>query len=166
VIGSDKYLTIFTSRVPQALTDAEAAANPDAQLPGDLQRVTYYLGIEGGLCRQVRPWVTADGVGNTTEPDNSTELLDKIAEEVRDVTFEYFDGGVWLGEWDGSQTGVDGVTLTGPPRAIRVTMTLEVTGRGNVVTQKTVQKVFVVRAAAGMYTPPTDTAPMTGSTMP
>jgi prepilin-type N-terminal cleavage/methylation domain-containing protein len=167
VLGSDKYLTIFTSRVPQALTDTEAAANPDAQLPADLQRVTFYLGTDGGLCRQVRPWVTADGVGNNAEPDLSTEDLDTIAPEVRDVTFEYFDGGVWLGEWDGTQTGLDGVTLTGPPRAIRVTLVIEVNGRGNVATQKTVQQVFVVRAAAGTYTPPTEeTTTTTTGTMP
>ena len=169
VIGADRSLTLFTSRVPLALVDAEVAAAGDLQLPGDLQRVTYYLGTQGGLCRQVRPWVTADGVGNVVEPDYTTEDVDLIAPEVLDITFEYFDGGVWLGEWDGSAMMIDGVTLQGPPRAIRVTLVLEVTGRGNVAIEKTVQKVFVIRAAAGTYTPPTsstDTTTPPEGTMP
>ncbi len=162
VYGSDKFVTIFVSRVPTALTDIEAAANPDLLLGADVRKVTYYLGAAGGLCRQERLWVTADGVGNVMEPDYSTEEFDVIAPEVADVTFEYLDAGSWLGTWDGTQVSTDGVSLVGPPRAIRVTMVLEFPGSNGQPVQKRVAHVFPVRSAVGLYQPPIDT--MTGTT--
>lgn len=155
VIGGDKYLTIFVSRVPTALTDLEAAANPDLLLGADIRKVTYYLGANGGLCRQERLWVTADGVGNVLEPDYSTEDFDMIAPEVADITFEYLDAGSWLGTWDGTQVSTDGVSLVGPPRAIRVIMVLEFPGSDGQMVQKRVSHVFPIRSAVGTYQPPT-----------
>jgi prepilin-type N-terminal cleavage/methylation domain-containing protein len=159
VMGTDKTLTVFVSRVPLTLTDAAAASNTEVQQPADLRRVTYYLASDGsGLCRQERPWVTADGVRNSVEPDRSDEAADLIAPEVKDVSFEYLDAGFWLGEWDGSLPGTDGVTVTGPPRAVRATFTLEVPVRGGGVVEKKVQHVFLVRSAVGTYVPPTEGA--------
>lgn len=154
-MGADKYLTIFVSRVPTALTDLEAAANPDLLLGADVRKVTYYLHANGGLCRQERLWVTADGVGNTTEPDYSTEDFDLIAPEVADITFEYLDAGTWLGAWDGTAVSTDGVSLVGPPRAIRVIMVLEFPGSDGQTVQKRVSHVFPIRSAVGTYQPPT-----------
>lgn len=157
VIGTDKQLVVFAGRAPDGLTDPAAAADPNAVLGADFKKIVYYLASDGGgLCRQVRPMVTADGVWNTTDPDTSTEATDVIAPEVRDVTFEYYDGGTWQGSWDGSETSDDGVTLLGPPRAVRVTLTLEFPGKGGTTTQKRVQQVFPIRAAVGTYKPPTD----------
>ena len=104
VIGTDRQFTVFMSRVPESLVNPEAAADPTLILPGDLRRITYYLASDGsGLCRQERPWVTADGVRNSVDPDYTTEAADLIAPEVRDVTFEYLDAatGEYLTEWDG-----------------------------------------------------------------
>ena len=155
VVGTDKQLTIFLSRVPTSLVDLEAAANVDVSLPADLRRVTYYLSSDGvGLCRQERPWVTADGVWNTSDPDRTDELSEIIAPEVLDVTFEYFDGSAWQSTWDGSQTASDGVALTGPPRAIRVTFVMQFSSRGAML-QKQVVHTFPVRTAVGNYVPPT-----------
>ena len=74
--------------------------------------------------------MTADGVRNSTDPDCTTEAADLIAPEVVDVTFEYLTrrpASGWA-SWDGSLVGADGVTPTGPPRAIRVTFVLEFPG--------------------------------------
>jgi prepilin-type N-terminal cleavage/methylation domain-containing protein len=162
LIGTEQQFTVFMSRVPESLVNPEAAADPTLILPGDQRRITYYLASDGsGLCRQERPWVTADGVRNSVDPDYSTEAADLIAPEVKDVIFEYLDAatGEYLTSWDGGVVGADGVTPTGPPRAIRVTFVLEFPGGG--ATQKQVQHVFPVRAAVGTYVPPTETTEMT-----
>ncbi len=168
VIGTDKQLTAFVSRVPESMTDPEAALDPTALLPADVRRVTYYLSPDGlGLCRQERPWATADGVWNSADPDLSTADRDVIAPEVKDVTFEYFDGADWQSSWDGSQPGSDGVTPLGPPRAVRATFVLQFPGRGGEVTERRVQHVVPIRAAVGTYTPPdtgTTTGPAGGTT--
>jgi hypothetical protein len=160
LVGTDRQFTVFASRVPESLVNPEAAADPSLVLPGDLRRVTYYMASDGsGLCRQERPWVTADGVRNSVDPDYSTEAADLIAPEVKDVTFEYLDAasGEYLPSWDGGAVGADGVTPTGPPRAIRVTFSLEFPGPRGGPTQKQIQQVFPVRAAVGMYAPSTGT---------
>lgn len=167
VVGTADSITFFTSRSPTGLTDAAAAADPAAVLPGDLRRVSYYLASDGaGLCRQERPWVTADGVGNAIDPDRADEAGDVIAPEVVGFGLEYFDGGSWVGEWDGAVTDLDGVALTGPPRAVRVTLTLEFPGKNGVTTQKIVTHTIPVRAAVGNYRPELTTDPATTVTDP
>jgi prepilin-type N-terminal cleavage/methylation domain-containing protein len=160
VFGGPQQLTLFGSRVPPGLTNRETVAAGTDQVPADLMRATYYLHSSGrGLCRQVRPWVTADGVRNSFDPDRSTEDADLIAEEVTDLYFEYFDGASWAGEWDGSQTQTDGKSVQGPPRAVRVTLTLQ-TPSGRV---KQIQHTFPLRAAVGLYQPPVDPAATTST---
>jgi len=153
VVGTDKQLSVFLSRLPSALTDLDAINAADVATPSDLRRVTYYLASDGtGLARQERPWVTADGVWNAADPDRANEAAEVVAPEVKDVTFEYYDGGTWQSSWDGSQTATDGVSLTGPPRAVRVTLTLEFAGRGGAKTKRVTQTV-PLRAAVGNYLP-------------
>jgi hypothetical protein len=157
VIGSDKQLTIFTSRVPNTLVDPMSLLDPAVLQPADLRRVSYYLAPSStGLCRQERPWVTADGVRNSPDPDYSTEDGDMFSPEVTDVTFEYFDGTDWQTAWDGTMPDTDGVTPIGPPRAIRVTLTFQMPGRGSATVQKQVRHVFPIRAAVGTFRPVTD----------
>ena len=152
VVGGDKQVTLFVSRLPTALTDLDVINVTDVSLPSDLRRVTYYLATDGGLARQSKPWVTADGVWNATDPDRSNEAAEVIAPEVLDASFEYYDGGTWLSQWDGSATAIDGTSLTGPPRAIRVTLVLEFSARGG-RQQKRVSQVIPLRAAVGNYQP-------------
>jgi prepilin-type N-terminal cleavage/methylation domain-containing protein len=171
MIGSDTILTVFTSRVPEALSSPEVAFDPTLLLPADLRRVTYYMSPSGaGLCRQERPWVTADGVRNSIDPDYSTEALDLIAPEVQDVLFEYYDGGAWLPFWDGSELAIDGKSVAGPPRAVRATFVLVFPGQGGEVVVRQVQHVFPIRAAVGGYLPPLTgtepTQPDTGTVPP
>ena len=168
VVGTDKQLSLFVSRLPTALTDLDAINATDVALPSDLRRVTYYLASDGtGLARQSKPWVTADGVWNATDPDRANELAEVIAPEVKDATFEYYDGGTWQSSWDGSATAIDGTSLTGPPRAIRVTLVLQFTTRG-VLQQKRVTQTIPLRAAVGNFLPadPTTTTTTTPATTP
>lgn len=144
--GTANQLTLFVSRVPPSLTGADMAFDPRP----DLRRVIYYLGSNGGLCRQERPWVTADGVRNSVDPDLATESLDRIAPEVTDVLFEYFDGGSWASQWTGSDATTDGTTPIGPPRAVRVTLTIQPPGG----TPRTIKHVIPLRAAVGLAAPP------------
>jgi len=157
VIGTDKQLTVFASRLPGALTSARGLRSEAAGAQGasDLVRITYWIGGSGGLCRQERPWVTADGVRNSSDPDISDEAGDTLVQEVKDVTFAYFDGSSWLPDWDGSKPSPDGVTPTGPPRAIKVTLTYSIpAGRMGVPPlEQKVEQVIAVRAAPGSNTP-------------
>ena len=154
LVGNDKQITLFVSRVPTALVNPElamAVAASAKTLPPDLRRVTYYLSSSGGLCRQEKPYVTADGVRNSTDPDRSQEADDLISDEVLDMTIEYFDGSAWQTEWTGSDLTDDQQSVKGPPRAIRMTLVIQVLGAAQ---SKTIQHVFPVRAAVGLYTPP------------
>jgi len=167
VVGTDKSLTIYASGLPNALAYTGELANPTtAQAPSDLRRITYWLRSGGGLCRQERPWVTADGVRNSADPDLSDEDGDTLVEEVTDVTFEYWDGTGWTTSWDGSSPAADGVTPTGPPRAIRVTLVFEVpSNRPNQPPVKqTAVQVIRVPSAPGPVTP-TMVEPSTDSGM-
>jgi prepilin-type N-terminal cleavage/methylation domain-containing protein len=151
VIGADKQFSVFVARTPDG-----ANSDPNVQGRADLRRITYWLGANGGLCRQERPWVTADGVRNSVDPDLTYgEENDSIAPEVTDVTFEYFDGSGWAGSWDGSILGPDGVTPQGPPRAVRakLVLTFPASRGGQQPIERTVTQVIPIRAAPGTYTP-------------
>jgi prepilin-type N-terminal cleavage/methylation domain-containing protein len=153
--GTDTQLTLFISRVPLCLVNPETANPQSGNIPdprSDLRRITYYLGGNGqGLCRQERPWVTADGVRNSTDPESGDEAVDLIAQEVTAITFAYFDGTNWQSSWTGSDTTTDGTTVKGPPRAVKVTLTIQLPGDSQ---PKTVSHVILVRAAFGLAQPP------------
>ncbi|MCU0705182.1 MAG: prepilin-type N-terminal cleavage/methylation domain-containing protein [Fimbriiglobus sp.] len=147
LVGTTNQLIVFLSRSPEYLRKRGAT---DAAITPDLVKVTYYLHSSGkGLCRQERPWVTADGVWNTTEPDRTTEDTDRIASEVVNVAFEYASGSGYVSDWDGSVADATGATNQGPPRAVRMTLTLEFTLRDGTTTTKDVSHVYPLRAAAG-----------------
>jgi hypothetical protein len=153
LFGSAKQLTLFVSRVPPALSSPETAdpyAEGSIDLRPDLRRVTYYLSAEG-LCRQEKPWVTAEGIRNSADPVSGEESQDLISDEITDLTFSYFDGTQWLSDWTGSDVTTDGKSVKGPPRAIKVVMTIQPAGAAD---PKVVSHVIPVRAAVGLYVPP------------
>ncbi len=152
VIGDNQQLTLFVSKVPRALLERTTAGATEATtiLPPDLQRVTYYMAAGGtGLCRQVRPWLTAAGTGDGTALDTSNEAFEVIAPEVKSVGFEYLNGTGWDGSWDGSSAALDDSAMMGPPRAIRVTLVFALLDDRGQTTEKTVIHVFPVRASIG-----------------
>jgi hypothetical protein len=161
IIGYEDRLVIFTARVPSVLATPGAlnqpASNLEQQTSG-LYRVIYWLGVNGGLCRQESPWVTADGIGNSDEPDRTSEELFKIVPEATAVQFEYCDGASWDTTWSN----------TGPPRAIRVTITLPAINRQTgQETNRTITHVIPIRTGAGSVVPElVDPVVSTGESLP
>lgn len=152
ILGSGAQMSVFVSRVPAALVRSGALAAPADvdQSTSDLWRIDYWLGTNGGLCRKVRPWVTGDGTGTTTDVDRSTEPNDVILDNVVELAFEYFDGGGSVfSSWEGGAGEVPA-----PPAAVRVTLALRIPNpRGGEPLERTVSQTFVVRTAPGSYTP-------------
>jgi prepilin-type N-terminal cleavage/methylation domain-containing protein len=153
IIGGGQQLTAVVSKPPKYLAERNIPYDPTLIQPSDLIRVTYYMHSSGrGLCRQERPWVTADGIWNSVDPDRSTEEEDLIAPEVVNVLFEFASGTGYVSEWDGSQAGTDGCPNQGAPRAVKMTLTLEFVQAGMTVTepiQKVVSHTFPIRASVG-----------------
>jgi hypothetical protein len=94
-----------------------------------LRRISYWLsGGDGsplGLARQEVKIETSDDALSTVPPDIPDEPSYVIAEEVRSLNFQYFDGTNWQDSWDGTALGgSDGMTPLGPPMAIAITIGL------------------------------------------
>ena len=126
VAGDSQTLHLFVSRVPR---EALATLNdPNATPPvvSDLRRVSYWLaggdGSPAGLARQEIPLVSSDDALQNLPPGIDNETSYVIADEVRSVQFQYFDGTDWQDTWDSTTLGADGVTPIGSPRAIAVTL--------------------------------------------
>jgi prepilin-type N-terminal cleavage/methylation domain-containing protein len=167
IIGTGSQLTLFISKAPKYLRQRFAQFDPNARDGSDIIRVTYYLHSSGkGLCRQERPWVTADGTWNSTDPDLTTEDADLIVPEVSSMSFEFASGSGYASEWDGSQGATSGSTNTGPPRAVRMTFNLEFFDKNGSTVQKPYTHTFPVRAAVGLATTPASTATTDTSTTP
>src|SRR6185437_5616758 len=94
---------------------------------------------------------------DSVDPDLTTETTDVLVQEVTDLTFAYFDGQDWQSSWnpDGTATSPDGVTPLGPPRAVKVTLTLSIPcpRASDAPYVTTVEQVIAVRAAPGTNTP-------------
>jgi hypothetical protein len=164
-------LIIYTTRVPDqdAIKNAYLSNDPTVQVPSDVIRVTYWIGSNGGLCRQAYPWFGDDNsyqnyTSYIPEPDKNEDSY-VIAPEVTDVLFEYYDinstsdGSGWNSSWTGWNTGLDGITPSGPPTAIRVTLTIRSTDVDGKKVMKTHSHVVPVPTAVGPYS----NAPSTSS---
>jgi hypothetical protein len=148
--GENATLVIFASRVPSALSMPGELINGSAtQNAGDLRRIIYWKGANG-LCREERRWVTADGIGNNLEPDRTNEAASTIAEEVTAFDVQYADGsGGWVSEWNSDPSSA---ASTGPPRAVKITLTLQfpASKRGGEPITKSLVQVIPVRTAPGV----------------
>lgn len=150
-------LVIFASRVPYALSTPGVllgTASTESQQSADLRRIIYWRGANGGLCREERPWVTADQVGNSTYPNRDNEEAALVADNIVDVLFEYYDGSGWATSWDGSGLSATGSGMAGPPRAVRITLTFELSDpqRPQEPVYRTVSQVIPIRTAPGQAT--------------
>jgi uncharacterized membrane protein YgcG len=173
LIGTSDTLTIFVTRNPDPRAvpkTAEGTDSPDAPVPSDLRRISYWLG-EKGLCRQEIPWVTGDQFRTESSyviEDGKTEDAYLIAPEVTKLSFEYYDvssqtdDGGWNDTWDGTQPGSDGATPMGPPTAIRVKFTIRIKDSSGQESTKDYSHVIALITASG---PPTqdDATNTTGS---
>ncbi len=154
-------LILFLGRTPESFT---RHGDPNPQQPRDDLRQVVYKFVSGrGLFRSEQPWVLASGLTLDLDPDADGSVL--LAGEVSGVVFEFTDGtsGEWQTSWDGTVPGPDGVTPLGPPRAVRVTLTLPIAGASGQQTTKNEVHVFVIRTAPGTNTPTMLEAPTAGA---
>ncbi len=161
VQGDATHLNLYVSRVPR---EAMAAfdANPDPTNTtgfSDLRRISYWLVDGVGLARQEFLQVTSDDEFNLVPPNVPNEASYVIAEEVKSVTFSYFDGQAWQDTWDGTEVGSDLQTPIGPPVAIAITLGLALPGSPDV---KNYRHVVYIPAANGIGMTPAQagTGPM------
>jgi hypothetical protein len=129
VEGDQSRLTLYVSRFPRELPFGDTPANQDQPVPvgvADLRRITYWMAEagKGGLARQELKHPTSDDLSNIP-PAGVDEASAIIAEEVKSVTFSYFDGTNWQTSWDGTVPGPDGVTPMGPPVAVGIELTIQ-----------------------------------------
>ena len=133
VMGDNQSLHLFVSNLPREIyASGYSLGNTDATtiLPpsSDVRRISYWLvGGEdspGGLARQEVALSTSDDALMNLPPgiDNETSYI--IADEVRDLNFQYWDGMEWNDSWDSTMLGPDGVTPIGSPLAIAVTISV------------------------------------------
>jgi prepilin-type N-terminal cleavage/methylation domain-containing protein len=119
LIGDATTLHLFVSKVP-----LEVYGRPDrpAELTSDLRRISYWIGQNGGLCRAEVKLITSENACTPAIPDvNEDNCI--LAPEVVSLELSYFDGQVWLDQWDSTANiEEDGETFVpaGPPRAVAI----------------------------------------------
>jgi hypothetical protein len=127
VQGDTSWIMLYISRVPQQVNPIPGADDPTQPLgASDLRRVSYWLAGGGdsplGLARQELTAVTSPDATAAVPPGIPDEASMVIAEEVKSLTFSYFDGTNWQDTWDGTVAGPDGSTPVGPPVCIAITL--------------------------------------------
>lgn len=153
VQGDTTHLTLYTSRVPREVIQAQQTGTVDPVNPlgiSDLRRISYWLVDGAGLARQEVYQVTSDDVMNAVPPNIPDEANYVIAEEVKSLGFSYFDGTSWQDTWDGTAIGADGQTPIGPPLAIAINLAIAQPGTQNV---KNYRHVVFIPMANGVGQP-------------
>src|SRR5207245_5664943 len=133
----------------------------------DLRRVSYWLAGGGepiGLARQEVTMVTSDQAMADVPPSIPDEASMVIAEEVKSLTFSYWDGTAWQDTWDGTTPGADGSTPVGPPVAIAVT--LGIASPGAAASTNADQQLKLHRHGVFVTTGNGTTAAASGTTSP
>jgi hypothetical protein len=136
--GNNEALVVTVSKWPREM-DLSPNASPDSEPTGvsDLRRITYWVAGGGGsplgLARQEVKVVTSSdaSLAPSIPPSVPDEASYVIAEEVKNLQFQYWDGTSWQDSWDSTQAGADGSTPQGPPLAIAITMDLALPGTDN-----------------------------------
>ena len=145
VQGDETTLVLYVSRVPRDLNllTAQMADLVNPNVSSDHRRITYWLAggadAPSGLARQEVQLVTSDELLDSLTPDVADPSALIIAEEVRGLSFRYWDGTTWQTTWDGSAPGADGVKPVGPPLAIEIILDVAppgAAGRSEVATKR------------------------------
>jgi hypothetical protein len=124
--GDSSTLILYVTRVPSELDPAWSG--DAAPTVSDLRRITFWLS-NSGLSRQEIKLATSDDVINGLPSDLPDDPSLVIAEEVKSLNFQYWDGSAWQDSWDGTQTpSAGGNNPQGPPLAIAITIGLVIPG--------------------------------------
>ena len=114
--GDSSTLTVYIGR--QAPTSSDQAPVPTS----DQRRIYYWLS-DKGLARQELLQVTSTDAANGTVPSDPGDIGCKLlAEEVKSLQFQYFDGSSWQDSWDGTAADANGNSPQGAPQAVAVTV--------------------------------------------
>jgi hypothetical protein len=164
VQGDNGTLVLYVSRVPSEMDPSWQGA--DVPMVSDLRRITYWLSSTG-LCRQEIKLATSDdAIGAASDLPDDPSLV--IAEEVKSVTFQYFDGSNWQDSWDGTQTPTaGGNNPQGPPVLVAVTLGLVIPGSSTESGDpkvRTFRYVIPIPTANGAMNP--NQTPSSGTTSP
>lgn len=149
VQGDSTHLFLFSSRVPREMDGAWQ--RDTVPTVSDLRRITYWLSSEG-LSRQEIKLATSDDALNlsTDLPDDPAFV---VAEEVKSLQFQYFDGTSWQDSWDGTQPPASGGNNPqGPPQLIAITIGLVVPGSSDDSAEaklKTYRHIIAIPTANG-----------------
>jgi hypothetical protein len=136
VQGDNGTLVLTVAKWPRELDLTPNASSDQQPVAADLRRISYWLAGAGsgspmGLARQeLRAVTTSDPTLSAVPPNVADENTYVIAEEVKSLTFQYWDGSAWQDTWDGTQPGADGSTPMGPPIAIAITVEIALPGTG------------------------------------
>lgn len=144
VQGDGSYLRLSSYRV-QKPRSIGTGVDTSAEVTSDLRRINYWIVSNGadtlGLARaEFKLATSADADQLPSALDDQAKYV--IASQVKNITFEYYDGSRggggdnWMGSWDGGEVAsLDGASLpTGPPAAIRITITLRRSVKGMAAT--------------------------------
>ena len=112
--------------------NANAPTNvPDAEINSDLRCTVYWLVNNGadsvGLARaEIRQatGLDVDTIDPTTFADQNKYVF---APEVKDITFQYWNGSAYQDTWYGNSTETNSIQPIGSPLAIQIQITLKST---------------------------------------
>jgi prepilin-type N-terminal cleavage/methylation domain-containing protein len=125
----NNVLILTVSKVPRELnlTGVLGNGNNDPTQQAtlcDLRRISYWYvgGDKPGLARQELLQATSNDL-NIFPTDVSDPSSYVIAPEVKDISFQFFDGVNWQDSWDGTTpAGLNDLPM-GPPSAVKITLT-------------------------------------------
>ena len=125
--GDTNSLILSTYRVEKP-SGGQVVGQPQGEITSDLRRINYWLVRSGpetiGLARREIKLATATDIDAGAADVSEAEKY-IIAREVKDITFEFFDGKSWQGSWDGAApVSAEVNTPMGPPAAVKITVTL------------------------------------------
>jgi prepilin-type N-terminal cleavage/methylation domain-containing protein len=126
----NNVLILTVSKVPRELNLTGVLGNTGSADPTqqatlcDLRRICYWYvgGDKPGLARQELKQATSNDL-NVFPTDVSDPSSYVIAPEVKDISFQFFDGVNWQDSWDGTTPAGLNELPMGPPSAVKITLT-------------------------------------------
>jgi hypothetical protein len=162
VMGDSRTLHLYISNLPREIfsSGASLAATGAGDVPppvSDIRRVSYWIvggsDSPGGMARQEVSLATSDDALQNLPPGIDDETSFIIADEVRDLNFQYWDGTQWQDSWDSTTLGPDGVTPIGSPLAVAVTVQIALPHSGPPQGEeplRTFRHILAIPSANGM----------------